>query len=41
LSLGVRLVAFGSDAHNLEQLGVGIEDSFRAVEKIMERRGVR
>jgi histidinol-phosphatase (PHP family) len=41
LSLGVRLVAFGSDAHKVEQLGLGIEDSFRAVEKIMERRGVR
>jgi histidinol-phosphatase (PHP family) len=41
LSLGVRLAAFGSDAHNLEQLGVGIEDSFQAVEKIKERRGVR
>jgi histidinol-phosphatase (PHP family) len=40
-SMGVRLVAFGSDAHELDQLGVGIEDSFGAVEKLMQRRGVK
>jgi len=41
LSLGVRLVALGSDAHNVDQLGIGIKDSFAAVRKLIERHGTR
>lgn len=37
LSRGVKIVAIGSDAHKVEQLGQGIEDCFAFVEKIKEK----
>ncbi len=41
LSIGVRIAAFGSDAHQVGQLGQGIADSFVAVEKIRGKKAVR
>jgi histidinol-phosphatase (PHP family) len=41
LSIGVRIAAFGSDAHQVGQLGQGIADSFVAVETIRGKKAVR
>jgi len=41
VSMGVRITAFGSDAHRVEQLGEGIADSFEEVEKVIRKRSGR
>lgn len=38
ISMGVRIAAFGSDAHQVGQLGQGIKDSFTAVETIRRKK---
>lgn len=41
LSMGVKITAFGSDAHKVEQLGSGIQESYAAVEEIRRKLGAR
>ena len=41
LSTGVKITAFGSDAHKVEQLGSGIQQSYAAVEETRRKLGAR
>lgn len=41
LSMGVKITAFGSDAHKVEQLGGGTQESYAAVEEIRRKLSAR